>query len=397
MTDTNASMQTKPLGARRRRRFELTGAIVACLTGAVMIVASAAATSSSNDAQTSLQQDADALVAGGAPGVVLLSRDGTRTMSITSGLGEISTKTPMRANNRFRVASIAKTYTATVVLQLVGEGKLRLTDSVEHWLPGLVPLGDKISIRQLLNHTSGLADFEYDPTVLAPYLAGDLSHPWAPRKLVQIAVSHPPLFAPGTDESYSSTNYLLAGLIVEARTGHTLGSELNRRIFQPLHLRATSFPTTARMPSPRAHGYLVIKKPPATDVTGLYPFPWAAGAIVSNAADTATFYRALLSGRLLSPSLLHAMQTTHAQKHVDIAGQRYGLGLIRYSTPCGTAWGHNGAYPGYYVYDFTSSDGRRQAVIEVNADPGSVSKTTGVKSIRLLAKAYCTGGSVTSR
>jgi D-alanyl-D-alanine carboxypeptidase len=85
------------------------------------------------------------------------------------------------------------------------------------------------------------------------------------------------------------------------------------------------------------------------------------GAIVSNAADTATFYRALLSGRLFSPRLLHAMQTTHAQKHVDIPGQRYGLGLIRYSTPCGTAWGHNGAFPGYYIYDLTSSDGQRQA------------------------------------
>ena len=310
-------------------------------------------------------------------------------MSITSGLGEISTKTPMRAADRFRVASIAKSYTATVVLQLVGEGKLRLGDTVERWLPGLVPHGDGISIRQLLNHTSGLADFEYDPTVLAPYLAGDLSHPWAPRKLVQIAVSHPPLFAPGTDESYSSTNYLLAGLIVEARTGHTLGSELNRRIFQPLHLRATSFPMTARMPSPHAHGYLVIKKPPATDVTGLYPFPWAAGAIISNAADTATFYRALLAGRLLSPAMLGAMQTTHAQKHFDIPGQRYGLGLQKYSTACGTAWGHPGAYPGYYAYNFTSTNGQRQAVLEVNADPTSVPKATLLKSIRLLEKAYC--------
>jgi D-alanyl-D-alanine carboxypeptidase len=336
-----------------------------------------------------LQRDADALVAAGAPGVVLLARNGERTRTITSGLAEISTKTPMRASDRFRVASIAKTYTATVVLQLVGEGKLRLSDSVERWLPGLVPHGDGITIRQLLNHTSGLADFEYDPTVLAPYLSGDLSHRWEPRELVQIAVSHPPLFAPGTDESYSSTNYLLAGLIVEARTRHTLGGELKRRIFRPLHLRSTSFPTTARMPSPHAHGYLIIDKPPATDVTGLYPFPWAAGAIVSNAADTATFFRALLSGHLLAPKLLRAMQTTHAQKHFDIPGQRYGLGLGRYSTACGTAWGHNGAFPGYYVYNFTSTDGQRQAVIEVNADPSSVSKNTLLKSIRLLAKAYC--------
>jgi D-alanyl-D-alanine carboxypeptidase len=375
--------------ARPSHRFVTV--VAAFLTTAVLASAGLAASPNGTHTKLSLQKDADALVAAGAPGVVLLTRHGDSTISITSGLGEVSTQTPIRANDRIRVASVAKTYTATVVLQLVGEGKLRLTDTVERWLPGLVPHGDTISIRQLLNHTSGLADFEYDPTVLAPYLAGDLSHAWAPRKLVQIAVSHPPLFAPGTDESYSSTNYVLAGLIVEARTGHTLGSELNRRIFQPLHLRATSFPTTARMPNPHAHGYLVIKKPPATDVTGLYPFPWAAGAIISNAADTATFYRALLSGRLLAPRLLHAMQTTHAQKRVDIPGQRYGLGLIRYSTPCGTAWGHNGAYPGYYIYDLTSSNAQRQAVIEVNADPGSVPKTTGLKSIRLLAKAYCTG------
>src|SRR5207253_9749179 len=134
----------------------------------------------------------------------------------------------------------------------------------------------------------------------------------------------------------------------EARTGTTLGSDPKPRIFRPLHLGATSFPTTARMPNPHAHDYLVIKKPPATDVTGLYPFPWAAGAIISNAADTATFYRALLTGRLLSPRMLRAMQTTHAQKHFDIPGHRYGLGLARYSTACRTAWGHNAAFPRPY-------------------------------------------------
>jgi D-alanyl-D-alanine carboxypeptidase len=313
---------------------------LACLAAALLVAGSSAATPGGDRTATALQRGADALVAHGAPGVVLLTRGRHHTLTVTSGLGEIGTATPMRANDRFRVVS--------------------------------------------------LADFEYDPTVLAPYLAGVLSHPWAPRELVQIAVSHPPLFAPGTDESYSSTNYLLAGLIVEARTGHTLGSELNRRVFRPLHLHATSFPTTARMPNPHAHSYLVIDRPPATDVTGLYPFPWAAGAIVSNAADTATFYGALLSGRLLSPRLLHAMETTHAQKHVDVAGQRYGLGLQKYPTACGTAWGHAGAYPGYYAYNFTSTDGRRQAVLEVNADPTSVGKATLLESIRLLAKAYCT-------
>jgi D-alanyl-D-alanine carboxypeptidase len=344
----------------RRSKLAAAAALLVCATVVVVGVGAATAAKSSSTPQqaSGLQQGADALVAAGAPGVVLLTRSGNHTVSVTSGFGELSTKTPIRADDRFRVASLAKTYTATVVLQLVGEGKLRLTDTVERWLPGLVPNGEAISIRQLLNHTSGLADFEIDPVVLKPYLSGDLSHPWAPRKLVRIAVAHTPLFAPGTGESYSSTNYLLAGLIVEAETGKSLGSELNQRIFKPLQLRSTTFPTTARMPNPHAHGYLVLEKPPATDLTGLFPYPWAAGAVVSTAGDTATFYRALLSGHLLKPSLLRAMETTHAQQKVDIAGQRYGLGLIRYPTSCGTAWGHSGAFPGYYVYDFTSPDGR---------------------------------------
>ena len=143
------------------------------------------------------------------------------------------------------------------------------------------------------------------------------------------------------------------------------------------------------MPNPHAHGYLVLGQPPATDVTGLYPFPWAAGAIVSTVGDTATFYRALLSGRLLSPALLHAMETTHAQQKVDIPGQRYGLGLMRFPTSCGTAWGHNGSFPGYYVYDFTSTDGRRQAVLQINIDPSSLSETALSMYIHLIDKAYC--------
>ena len=111
---------------------------------------------------------------------------------------------------------------------------------------------------------------------------------------------------------------------------------------------------TPDLPNPHAYGYLVLGNPPAADVTGLYPFPWAAGALVSTAADTATFYRQLLAGRLLSPRMMRAMQTTHAQERVDVPGQRYGLGLMSFPTPCGVAWGHSGSFPGYYLYNYTS-------------------------------------------
>src|SRR5436190_1908341 len=153
---------------------------------------------------------------------------------------------------RYRIASLTKSYVAAVVLQLVGEGKLRLNDTVEHWLPGLVPNGGKITIRQLLNHTSGLADHEKDPDVLAPFESGNLAYYWAPKRLVEIAVSRPTRFPPGETKlaSYSSTNYLIAGLIVKRATGNDIGTELKRRIFRPLHLAATSYPTSdTQLPS----------------------------------------------------------------------------------------------------------------------------------------------------
>jgi D-alanyl-D-alanine carboxypeptidase len=184
---------------------------------------------------------------------------------------------------------------------------------------------------------------------------------------------------------------MLAGLIVEAITGKTLGSELRRRIFQPLQLRATSFPTTPGISKPYAHGYYLLRKPPTIDVSALSPFPWAAGAILSSADDIATFYQALLSGRLLPPSLLAAMETTIAEGRgeADIPGQRSGLGLEQFPTPCGPAYGHNGTFPGYLVYAFTSKDGRRQSVLMVNEDAGSLPKPFAPLYFRLLARAYC--------
>jgi D-alanyl-D-alanine carboxypeptidase len=199
------------------------------------------------------------------------------------------------------------------------------------------------------------------------------------------------LFAPGQRYSYSNTNYMIVGLIIEKVTRRPLGDELSDRIFRPLGLRGTSFPTTARIVGPHAHGYYVLGQPPAADVTGLTPFPWAAGAIVSPAADVATFYRALLSGRLLPPRLLREMEMTIPEgSQVDIAGQRAGLGLQRFPTVCGVAWGHNGTFPGHVVYAFSSRNGRRQAVLMLNEDASSLPKRVAPLLFRLLSRAYCT-------
>jgi D-alanyl-D-alanine carboxypeptidase len=183
-----------------------------------------------------LQQAADELVAAGVPGVVVLVRDGHRTTRIASGYGNLAKQTPIRVTDKFRVASLTKTFVATVVLQLVGERTLALDDTVERWIPGVFPDGDAIRIRQLLNHTSGIYDAQNDPAILAPYFAGDLTHFTPPLELVQVAAAHELLFPPGSNWSYSNANYFVVGLIIEAATGNPLGSELRRRIFRPLDL-----------------------------------------------------------------------------------------------------------------------------------------------------------------
>ena len=375
---------------RRRLRVRWCAAAVACLGVALPGAATAAAAPSST---ATLQNNVDALVAAGAPGAILLVRDGAKTRRLQGGLADVAQRTPMRGDEHFKIASLTKTYTATVVLQLVQERRLRLSDSVARWLPGLVPNGRRITIHQLLNHTSGIPEYESDERYLKPYLSGNLGFYWSPRQLVKLAVSHPAVFAPGATRtsSYSNTNYVLLGLVVERVTEHSIGAELSRRIFRPLGLRHTRYPTKPGLPSPYAHGYLVLGEPPAADVTGLSPsLSPASGAIVSTAAETTRFYRALLSGRLLRPATMKAMKTTISEgERVDIPGQRYGYGLESFPTPCGRAWGHNGVVPGYFTFVFANGDGSRQALLMVNHDAQTLPASAGPLYMALIAKAYC--------
>jgi D-alanyl-D-alanine carboxypeptidase len=336
-----------------------------------------------------LENRMDALVAAGVPGVVVLVRDGDQTVTLARGYGNLATKTPLRPGDAFRIGSLTKSYVATVVLQLVGEGKLSLDDSVERWLPGLVSNGENITVRQLLGHTSGLYDYIADPRVAKPYIAGNFAYHWTPRALIKVAQTHKPLFAPGTSVAYSSTGYVLLGLIVKAATGNPIGSELRRRIFEPLGLRATSFATTGRIAGPHAHGYLYVPKRPLQDVTAVSPsYYWAAGNIVSDAADIARFYQALLAGQLLRPDLLSAMETTAT----DRRGNQLGLGLFRGQLPCGEFWGHDGAVPGYDSIALNSKDASKQVVVLANSV--SFSDTVGSPRAqralgRLVETAYC--------
>jgi len=277
----------------------------------------------------------------------------------------------MRPGLAYRVASVTKPVVATVVLQLVAKGRLSLSDTVESWLPGILPYGDQVSIRQLLNHTSGVPEH-----LLVPLLALYASRQgrfrsWTPRELVALVADQPPLFPPGATYSYSNTNYVLAGLIVEAATGSTLRHELTSRIIRPLRLHGTFFPVNRPdIPGRNARGYSLplgdqgpMLDGPLLDFTVYNPsLAWAAGNLVSDLDDLARFFRALLGGRLLPPGLLAEMTTT-----VPIGqGAGYGLGLLVLQTPCGPLIGHDGGIPGFITIVLSTRDGRRQLGVMVN-------------------------------
>jgi D-alanyl-D-alanine carboxypeptidase len=258
-----------------------------------------------------------------------------------------------------------------------------LDDRLQRWLPGLVPDGERITVRQLLNHTSGLYDYTDDllgplrakPT-LQVYQQMAARH-FTPQALVAMATRRQPLFPPGARFSYSNTNYIL---LVERVSGGGLAAQLQQRILGPLGLADTELPgTQRRLHGPYLHGYAPPDRAwlpsdgPAglVDVTQANPsWAWAAGAMVSSAADLARFYQALLSGRLLSPELLKAMQTTIDASEQFGAGAGYGLGLMRLGLGCGgQVWGHGGEIAGYATLAFSTSDTTHQLVLMDNLLP----------------------------
>ena len=333
-----------------------------------------------------LQRLLDRLVVAGAPGAVgwVLDEGGARRAA--SGVADLRTGRPMRPELHFRAGSLTKSFVATVVVQLVAEGRLSLDDTVQRWLPGILPYGEQVTIRQLLNHTSGVPDIWATVEQTLYRSAGGRFRVWTPRELVALVADRPPGFPPGTAWSYSNTGYVLLGLVVEAASGSTLGQELHRRIFGPLGLHGTSFPETSPgIPSPHSRGYTLPLGPrgeplngPLLDITAQNrSWAWAAGAVVSELEDLVGFLRALLGSRLLPPGLLAEMLPTVTIPPGSIPlpmYDRYGLGLLEVETPAGRLVGSVGGIPGFLNVVLGTHDGRRQLGVMINvlAAPAAV-------------------------
>jgi D-alanyl-D-alanine carboxypeptidase len=356
-------------------------AAVLILVVPTLVIAGCTVTPSSDEAE--LGSLLDDVVAAGAPGVLVVMREDGKVHSEARGFAARSGSIPMRADERFRIGSITKTFVAVLVLQLVEDGALRLDDTVERWLPDLVPGGREITVRDLLSHTAGLFDYVEDYRVLR-----DHDRRWRPRELVSLAVAHPPERSPpGRSFAYSSTNYLVLGLIAEEAGGAPLGRQLRECLFRPLGLRRTSF-VAGEIRGLHVHGHRppshqgVVTGPPVDTSAEPAWWTWAAGAIVSTADDLQRFFAALLHGRVLSPQLLREMETL-----VPAGRLQYGLGIATFPTPCGRAWGHTGNVQGTIVVAWNTKDALRQLVLVVNTYPLSAELEEAVR--RVQDAAFC--------
>ncbi|MEV0675298.1 serine hydrolase domain-containing protein [Actinosynnema sp. NPDC050436] len=310
-----------------------------------------------------------------ASAAVLRVDDGTGVASHAAGEAQV--------DGHFRIGSVTKTFVATVVLQLVDEGRVGLDDPIARYVHG-VPKGEVITVRQVLDHTSGLYDYAHEQGWSTNRWRGAARfRSYRPRDLLDVAFSHPSNFEPGSGWRYSNTNYVVAGLLVERVTGRPYGAEVTRRIIDPLGLRHTSVPGHLPwLPRPHARGYAEVAGR-LVDATLMNPsLDWAAGEMISTTADLDRFLDALLGGRLLEPASLAAMRTT--RETGSIFG--YGLGLQRFDLPCGrSVWGHGGELIGYLTYALRDDEGK-SAVLSYNPLPGGV---PGESLITLFSTVFC--------
>ena len=298
------------------------------------------------------------LVDGGVvPGIVVLARHGADVRVLVRGQANVSSKKPMSPRHLFRIGSITKPMVAVTVLKLVERGLVSLDDTVDRWLPGLVPRGDAITIEQLLDHSSGLANYTDAPR----FSSLPRGKPLSPRELVRLGTSQPVLFPPGRGAHYSNTGYVLLGMIIERVTHASLASNLESAVFASARMNASSLGSPDVATAPVARGYENGK-----DVTAFrLGWAWAAGAVVSDARDVAAFFNRLLSGRLVRRDLLARMQDPGEPMPEANAG--YGLGLAKVETVCGTAWGHEGQLPGFVSAAWVNQRAHRQVVVLANA------------------------------
>ncbi|MFG2334139.1 serine hydrolase domain-containing protein [Streptomyces sp. NPDC048604] len=331
-----------------------------------------------------LRSAMDGLHRAGMPGVFGEVRDHGRVWRGASGVADVRTGRPVRPDMRHRVGSVTKTFTAAAVMQQVERGRIRLDAPVGDYLPDLVPgeRGRRITVRMLLNHTSGLPDFiPYAfpsiqgfpslPEVSAESLDENRYRRFRPAELIALGLQAPPTGEPGGSVGvYSNTNYLLLGQLLERVTGTTAEQYITRNVIRAAGLRHTGFPSGAHVEGPHSRmyeGLWGVLNPPRD--YSVYNMSWVTtgAGLVSTMEDLNRFYALLLDGRIVGRQSLEEMQRTIPVHHLDGSMIEYGLGLQKVQVPgCGVFWGHGGTVWGAGTMTLTRDDGQRQMSVAIN-------------------------------
>jgi D-alanyl-D-alanine carboxypeptidase len=371
-------------------RNALVAALASLLAAAGVGIVLHARAGDASTARPAQQRVLDELVASGvAPGAAAYVSGPHGTWTGAAGVADAGTEQPMPADGRFRLESVTKIWIGTLVLLLAEDGRLALDDTVERHLPGLLPFGGRITLAQLLDHTSGILDTNdvdetswpgmlariRDPALRAEALritaeaVRDPAVEFPPATWVRLAATQPLAFEPGTGFHYSNIGYEVLGLVAEEAGGAPLARLLEERIARPLGLRASAYDPHADIAGPHVRGYSVGADGQLVETTRWTRGVGAAGGIVSNAADTARFLQALMRGELLGPASLAAM----TEPRPAASSRSYGLGIGVGQPGCaglGPAYGHNGGGDGFTASVWVSRDGSRVAVVLANGRAG---------------------------
>jgi D-alanyl-D-alanine carboxypeptidase len=357
--------------------------------GAVALGAGAAPAGTARSADTVLDRALARFVrrADGPPGVAVVVQRGDQAVLHRAGTADLASGAPIRAFESMRLASVAKAFSGAVALSLVAAGRLSLSDTVGQRLPGLPHAWARVTLRELLQHTSGIPDFSQTKAFQKALLKSLLKAPpprvllsFAPRKLN---------FRPGSRYEYSNSDNIIVGLMAEAATGKSYEEELRQRVFVPLGLDDTSLPRGAKLPTPFVHGYDIAPPQPPADVTSVIAagWAWASGGIVSTPEDANAFIRAYVRGATTSPAVRQAQFTFRPGSSEPPGPGRNsaGLAIFRYQTRCGTVYGHTGNTLGYTQFAAASANGKRSVVVSVNSQ---ITPTIHPDRFRELRKIY---------
>jgi D-alanyl-D-alanine carboxypeptidase len=347
-------------------------ALLSSLAVSAVLGAGCGGDDSAGPSAADVQAALDEAVEAGAPGIALEIRTADGSEFLASGQASLDPPRPIQPEDLYRIASVTKSFTAAITMQLVSEGELSLDEIVDDVYPGLISAGDRVTVAELLGHTSGLADYVKDEQFAEVVGRGERL---TPEQVLGFVADEPPEFAPGSRYAYSDTDNIVLGFLIERVTGNSFEQELRSRILEPLDLGDTTLATDFEFPEPHARGYQFDPEGGSAepeDVTDVPIDPngaWASGALISTPADVATFFEALLAGDLVPEAELEAMMETRpgAGSPPGPGTNNAGLGLFRWEVSCGDIWGHTGSFPGYRTLGAAAEDGSSAIGMTVNA------------------------------